>query len=185
MTAALAGSFGREDTYTPLSRKLHWLTVALVTMMIPVGVVMTRLDPTPLQNFLFTLHESLGLVLWPIVLGRVVNRMRNTPPPLPEDLHPLIALAAYVVQMFLYACLLIMPILGIIGVYTFGASVKFLWLVELPIPIAKHEALSKLVLLVHSWLAVLMAVAILGHVAIALYHHFVRRDRVLLRMLGR
>jgi cytochrome b561 len=35
----------------------------------------------------------------------------------------------------------------------------------------------------HLWIGIFMAVLLMGHIGAALYHHFVRRDEILLRML--
>ena len=37
----------------------------------------------------------------------------------------------------------------------------------------------------HLWIGISMAVLLVGHIGAALYHHFVRRDEILLRMLAR
>jgi cytochrome b561 len=92
---------------------------------------------------------------------------------------------AHLVHWALYAGLLVNPILGWLGVSAFGATIDFLWLVELPSLIAKDEVLSERILGAHKLIGILMALALSAHIGGALFHHFIRKDRTLLRMLGR
>jgi cytochrome b561 len=163
----------------------HWLTAAIVIAIIPLGIAMPRVDPGPTMDFIYTLHESLGIVVWPLVIARLIYRLKNPPPPMQEDIPKLMRLAAELTHWALYAGLLVNPILGYLGVSTFGATIDFFWLVELPSIAAKDEALSKLILTAHGWIGILMALALCAHIGGALFHHFIRKDRTLLRMLGR
>ncbi len=163
----------------------HWLTAAIVLTIIPLGVAMGRVDPGPTQDWLYSLHESLGIVVWPIALLRLMYRFKNPPPPMQDDIPQLMKLAAELTHWALYAGLLVNPILGWLGVSTFGATINFFWLFELPSIAAKDEALSKLILWAHSWIGILMALALCAHIGGALFHHFVRKDRTMLRMMGR
>lgn len=173
------------DAYSHGAIAFHWLTAAIVLPMIPLGVAMGRVDPGPTMDFIYTLHESLGIVLWPLVLARLIYRLKNPPPQMQADIPQLMKLAAEATHWALYAGLLVNPILGYLGVSTFGAKIDFFWLIELPSLVAKDEALSKQILWVHAWIGILMALALCAHIGGALFHHFIRKDRTLLRMLGR
>ena len=51
-----------------VSRLFHWVTVLLVALMIPVGLVMTQDIPRSLQDPLFMLHKGLGPIVLVVVL---------------------------------------------------------------------------------------------------------------------
>ena len=72
--------------YSLTARILHWLTAALVLTMIPAGIVMVNIGSGALQDSLFNLHRSLGVVLIPLILLRLAYRLINPPPPLPGDI---------------------------------------------------------------------------------------------------
>ena len=163
----------------------HWLTAAIVLTIVPIGLVMANIGPGPTQNFLYTLHESLGITLWPVVAARLLYRLSNPPPPMQEDIPAFLKLAAKFTHWALYAGLLVNPILGWFGISTFGAKINFFWLFELPSIAAKDEHLSELILKGHALIGILIALALCAHIGGALFHHFIRRDRTLLRMLGR
>jgi cytochrome b561 len=163
----------------------HWLTTAIVLTIIPLGIAMGQVEPGPTQDFLYNLHESLGVLVWPIALARLIYRFKNPPPPMQDDIPKLMKLAAELTHWALYAGLLVNPILGYLGVSTFGATINFFWLFELPNVMAKNEPLSGLILGAHKLIGILMALALCAHIGGALFHHVIRRDRTLLRMLGR
>ena len=54
-----------------VSRLFHWVTVLLVALMIPVGLVMTQDIPRSLQDPLFMLHKGLGPIVLVVVLARL------------------------------------------------------------------------------------------------------------------
>ncbi len=60
--------------YGTVSRLFHWVTVLLVLVMIPVGLVMTQDVPRSLQDPLFILHKGLGPFVLLVVLLRLAWR---------------------------------------------------------------------------------------------------------------
>lgn len=186
MAMAAASSRAQpSDSYRPLAIALHWITAALVLFMIAAGLAMLRLPEGETQNLLFNLHRSTGVVLFPLVLFRLIYRWRNPPPPLPDDLAPIQKLAAHGTHYALYGLLLLNPLLGWWATSAYGAAVEVYWLFELPPLVAQNKPLSETLLMFHSLVGIAIALLVAMHIGAALFHHFVRRDRILLRMLGR
>ena len=175
----------QSDRYTTPAIVLHWATAALVLFMIAAGFVMGRIPEGELQNLLFNLHRSIGVVIFPLVLLRLYYRWRNPPPPLPEDLMAVQKLAAHLTHYALYGLLLFNPLLGWWATSAYGAAVNVFWLFELPPIVAQNKPLSETLLMFHGWVGLGIALLIGMHIGAALFHHFIRRDRLLLRMLGR
>lgn len=175
----------QADSYTPMAIALHWTTAALVLFMVPAGLLMVRLPEGDLQNLLFNLHRSVGVVIFPLVLLRLFYRWRNPPPPLPDDLMAVQKLAAHLTHYALYGFLLFNPLLGWWATSAYGAAINVFWLFELPPIVAQNKALSETLLMFHRWVGIGIALLVAMHVGAALFHHFIRRDRILLRMLGR
>src|SRR5579871_2477236 len=75
-----------EAAYTPVARILHWTTAILVLANIPIGIVMLKLQGGPTQDFLFRLHESIGALLIPIIIYRLIYRLTHPPLPLPAEI---------------------------------------------------------------------------------------------------
>jgi cytochrome b561 len=168
--------------YSLTARVLHWLTAVLVLTMIPVGIVMVNIGSGPLQDFLFNLHRSFGVLLIPIILLRLAYRLVHPPPPLPSDIPFVQQCAATCVHGALYTLLIVQPMLGWFGTSAFPAPIGVFGLFELPPIWPPDRALSDQVFVVHRAIGYLIALLIAAHVAAALFHHVVRRDDVLLRM---
>ncbi|MBM3529020.1 MAG: cytochrome b [Alphaproteobacteria bacterium] len=175
---------GEAQGYSPAARGFHWVTAALVLTMIPVGVAMANADFGAAQDTLYHIHRSIGALLLPIALARLYYRWRNPAPPLPDDVPAVQRLAAQTVHWALYALLIVQPLIGWIATSAYRAPVLFFWMFELP-PIWKvDQPFSEAMFQVHRALGIIMALLIGAHIAGALYHYFVRKDRILMRMVS-
>jgi cytochrome b561 len=169
--------------YTATARVLHWITAVLVLGMIVVGVIIANEWGGRWQESLYNLHKSTGMVLLPIVLVRLVYRWMQPPPPLPDDIPAIQQFAAHATHYALYALLIVQPLIGWIGTSAYRAPVPFYGLFNLPPIWPENRALSDQLFAVHRFLGVAIAVVAAMHIGAALFHHFVRRDRVLMRMI--
>lgn len=160
----------------------HWLTAIFVLTAIPLGFMMQMADPGPTQNQLYDLHRSFGFVIWLVVLARVTYRLKTPPPPMVPMPHWQ-ARAADGLHKVLYLFLLTMPIIGWAGTSAFGARISVFGLFHLPMILAKDEALSKVLLTTHGGMGFILAVLVSGHIGAELFHHFIRKDQTLLRMI--
>jgi cytochrome b561 len=170
--------------YTASSRWLHWLTAALIFIVIIAGVWIRYFEPAneAFKLRLYNIHESLGVIVFVLALLRLVNRYRNPPPPLPADTPAVIHFAAHVTHMALYALLLLMPVIGFLATNAWGFPLSVFGVLPLPSPVGKDEDLAKLLSLLHWCGAIAIGLLIAGHLAGVIYHTFVRRDGLLQRM---
>src|SRR5690606_32162148 len=92
------------------------------------------------------------------------------------------AIAARVVHFGLYAAILVMVASGIATMLMTGAGAQLAG--EAPLPLPDFTLAPPFT--VHGVLSRLLILLVIGHVGAALWHQFVRRDRLLARMgLGR
>ncbi len=166
--------------YSTSQIALHWLTALLVltNIALPYGHDF-------FGQFLggdggvFTLHKSIGLTVLLLTLLRLVARARYGAPQLLPPEARFQQVAAKAGHALLYLLLLAMPLTGLV----FGKRpVNLFWLVEIaPLPLSDDtRALAKQF---HLTAQYALYILILGHAAIALWHHFARRDGVLQGML--
>jgi cytochrome b561 len=150
---------------------------------IPLGIAMLQAPSGPVQDALFDLHRSFGAVILVLAALRIANRLAGgTPATFPIEPRWQ-RLLAHAVHDLLYLLLILMPILGWLGTSAFGAPIFVFWLFELPPLVAKNQALADVILPTHAFLGLTMAGLVVLHIAGALYHHLIERDRrVLLRM---
>ena len=171
------------QTYTTTARTLHWLTAALVLVIIPVGIAMNYVEG-PAQDILFHIHRSLGVTLIPIILYRFFYRLTHKPLPLPADIDAMQRFAAEAVHWLLYVLLLVQPVIGWIATSAYRAPVLYFWTFNLPPVWPENRAFSEQLFVVHKWFGYAIALLLCAHIAGALFHYFVRKDRVLHRMIG-
>jgi cytochrome b561 len=170
--------------YTVTARILHWVTASLVLFMLPLGLVIANNWGGPLQDQLYDLHRSIGALIIPIILARVVYRWTHPPAPLPDDIPAIQQLAANATHWALYALLIVQPFVGWIGTSAYRATIVVFGLFELPPIWPEDRAFSDRVLFVHGLIGLTIAVLLAAHIGAALHHHFVRRDGILMRMIS-
>ena len=173
----------RTPAYTPVARTLHWIVAILILGLIPVGILMGQMEASPLQDRLYNLHRSTGALILPLAIIRLIYRLTHPPLPLP-DMPPLQKLAAESVHWGLYALIIVQPLIGWAATSAYRAPIVIYGLFELPPILAENRALSEQLFAVHRALGILMALMVLAHIGAALFHHFVRKDRVLMRMVS-
>ncbi len=177
---------GTDLVYAPTARRFHWAVVGLVAIMIPLGFYMvwrgetTQFDAT--TGRLYDLHKLIGFIILWVMLARLVYRLRNGAPPDEPTLEWWQKAGAHLTHWGLYAMLIAMPIGGWIGVSLYGARGIF-GLFSLPPLTGVDQDASATVFLLHKWGAILICLMIGAHVGAAIFHHFIRKDGVLRRML--
>jgi len=165
--------------FTSVQIAFHWLSALLVLLIIalPYGADFFASLLGGKGN-VFTLHKSLGIVVLLLTLLRLAYRGRKIPPQQLEQ-SPAQRFAAKAGHGLLYLLLLMMPISGLL----FGSKpINLFWLVEIgPLPFSSNvRGVAKDVHILGQYVLFAM---ILGHAAVALWHHYVRRDDVLKGML--
>lgn len=169
------------DTMT--ARVLHWFTALVIALMIPLGVIIGNDWAGRLQTSLSSLHESLGVLLIPVVLARLGHHLMNRPLPLPRDIPAPQRFAAHVTHVALYTLLITQPLVGWIAISASGAPATVWGLFALP-PIAPENPLfAEQLFVLHGLIGIYIAGLVAAHIGAALYHHVVRKDRVLMRMI--
>jgi len=177
----------RPNSYSGVARGLHWGTVAFLAVLFPVGITMVIRgkwldiwDAT--TNNLYSTHKLLGFTLFFVVVARLTYRLARGAPHDEPTLEPWQKRAGYFNHLALYALLVVVPLAGWFGVQLFPALDVF-GLFSLPAVVAPNNARSAIVLEIHAILAFILLGLVALHVAAALYHHFIRGDSVLARML--
>ena len=172
----------RPDRYSTTAIVLHWLIAVAVVAQIGFGWWMLQIskDPVGPRVNAFNLHKSIGLTLLALVAIRLAWRATHRPPALP----PMPAwqmLAARLNHGVLYACLLVQPLSGYVGSAVSGYPVRYFGIM-LPAWAPKDVALKDALSVVHFASSWILVAAIGLHVAAALKHQLVDRDRLLQRI---
>lgn len=169
--------------YSPWSKALHWITALCILFIIPAGIVMTNIGPGQLQNNLYNLHRSFGVLVFAIALVRVLVRIAHGAPGPAAGLTAFERFASAFVHYAMYALLIALPLGGWLMTSAFRVDVSVFGLFTLPHLIEKDEATFKLLQQMHFVGGLALTLLVLLHIGAALKHTFVSKDTVLWRML--
>jgi cytochrome b561 len=169
--------------YTGTAKFLHWLILALLIAQFIVAWTMPHMRRDTQPETLINLHFSIGVLILAVVIVRLAWRVTHGEPVPVDGIPPWQMQSARAVHWLLYALLFVIPILGWINADWRGFPVVMFGL-ELPKLVATRDPSWGWTGDVHGLLANYVLLAVIGlHVAAALYHYFIRGDRVLQRML--
>jgi len=162
---------------------LHWFTLLLLVGVY--GFIEARElfeKGTDVRELIKTMHFMLGLTLLLTVMLRLLYRLRSKTPPIEPAPHWLMHRAAQLVHVLLYGLMIGMPIAGWMILSAAGKPVPFYGL-ELPALVAENKDLADTIKATHKTIGNLGYFLIAIHALAGVYHHHVRRDNTLLRML--
>lgn len=166
------------------ARVLHWLMAAMVLAMLFIGVGMVA-SVSERHDWLVRIHKPLGIAILIFAVVRLAVRLRRPPPSLPDDLPLLQKLAAHASHWLLYMLMFALPLVGWAMLSAGGYPVMLSDSLRLPAIFPTSAVAFAILRHVHTWLAMLLFLTFLAHMAAALYHGLIRRDGVLSSMLGR
>ena len=169
-------AFNTPGGYGWISRLAHWLTVALILAVLGVAAVM---EGTPR---LYGLHKSLGVLVLGLGTIRIALALVQTWPR-PIGLPAWLAPAVKAEKMLLLAWLVAMPLSGWAMTSAAGRALAPFGLFTLPALVAADPGLAHTLREGHELLAHLGIAVIVLHAGAALWHHFIRKDATLMRML--
>lgn len=173
-----------QPRYTRTAIFLHWLILALLIAQYAIAWTMPHIGRNTPVTTLISLHFSIGVLILGVIIIRLIWRASHGEPKPLAAVPPWQVRLARVVQWLLYLLLVIVPVLGWINASYRGMPVRFFGLVQVPQLVGAHAAAWRWTGDIHTLIAEYAILPLVGlHVAAALYHYFIRRDRVLQRML--
>ncbi|MBA4117404.1 MAG: cytochrome b [Candidatus Puniceispirillum sp.] len=170
------------EEYGWLAKVLHWVVGLAMIGIVIAGLIMTDMDQTnPVRGQIYMIHKSVGVTILALVLVRFLWRLANPVPALPGDMPAWQSLLAHLNIYLLYALMFSMALSGFLMSYS-SYGVPFFGLMTF-----KGEGISpdlgKFFHTVHVFLPYVLYASFTAHIVGALYHHFVRKDNILRRML--
>lgn len=168
-----------SNRYSILARWTHWLTVLAVVA----AYVFVNLGDDE-ASAIMRWHYLAGLAVLALLIPRILSRLTTRPPPIVPAPGRMVALIARVSHLALFAFLLVQPVLGILQVNYGGELVSLPWgSWSLPALVAPDHAAHEWVGELHETLGEIFYWVIGAHLAASLWHHFVRHDNTLRRMV--
>jgi cytochrome b561 len=167
--------------YGTTAKVFHWLIVALLLLQYLIGWLMPDIHRGP-PGIPMTFHISVGMVILVLIVLRFAWRIAH--PVAPESsLRPWQRLSSEAVHWLLYALVLATTITGWVFASFRGWGVSFFFMTPIPMLASENAAAGKAIDGLHQAMEWALLAVIGIHVAAALVHLFVYRNRIMQRML--
>jgi cytochrome b561 len=167
--------------YHPLLVALHWLLAVLIIAMLCVGffklATMPNNDPGKIGILL--IHMSLGMSILALMAIRLIVRLATARPAAAATGHPLLDRIAPVTHYGFYVLVFLMAATGLATAILAGLNRSVFQGTGEPLP-PSFAAYPSFV--AHYFVALLLAGLIVLHLAAALYHQFLLKDRLFRRI---
>ncbi len=173
-----------KTNYGSITRYFHWIMGLTIIGIIIAGFIMTSLENSDQKWFIYGTHKALGMTILSLIPLRIIWRlMNNDQPRLPKDTPLWQEKLANINIMFLYLCMVLMPLSGFIMSSFGGHPISIFGLITIE-PFFQKHALAGNSHEIHEIFAWAIAISVGLHILGALYHHFIKKDNVLKRMIS-
>ena len=165
-----------------ITRLLHWGMALGVFALFALGYRMRTLTyVSPYYQSAPDLHQSVGMVMFGLLVFRLFWKLGNVEPDI-SDLTHFEHTGAALMHWAFYAVLFVMMAAGYFILTLDGRSFGIFDLIDVP-SLYSQKGLEKLAGQIHWILAYLTMALALLHAGAALWHHFIKKDRVLISMI--
>ena len=169
--------------YTATAKSLHWLIVLLLIVQFVAAWTMPHIGRKTPVSTLISVHFTMGILILAVAVVRLAWRFSHGEPEPEDGVPPWQTASARILHLLLYLLLFVLPLLGWINASWRGMPIVMFG-VTVPQLVATHAPGWSWTGDVHALLSNYLLTALVGlHVLAGLYHYFIRRDRVLQRML--
>ena len=170
-------------TYAAVAKRLHWLIVLLVAIQFVTAYLLPHIGRDTPPSTVINLHFSFGILILAVMAVRFVHRLRYPVPLEAKDARPVERFLAKTAHRVFYLILLVGPLLGWASASAHKLPVTLFGIILLPAiaePAAGWADQAGDIHATAMW-ALLWLIGL--HATAALYHHLVRHDGTLRRML--
>ncbi|MCI4678023.1 cytochrome b [Rhodoblastus acidophilus] len=167
--------------YNGAAIALHWTIAGLIVVAFVLGLTIDDF-PKDMKSAAINAHALIGLAVLALSVVRLYLRFVNPPPPLPESIGPLSRLASGATHAGLYVLMIAVPLIGVPTLLYRGRGFNF-GLFAIPSPFGRTPEIYRPLTEAHEVAAYAIIGLAAAHALAALYHQYVRKDDVLLRML--
>ena len=168
--------------YTRPAIGFHWLLALLILGSFAFGLYMVDLPFSPARVKQYNWHKWAGITILALSALRLLWRLSHRPPALDSRTPSWQANASHAAHGLLYLLFFAAPLAGWTYSSAAGFPVVYFGLFQLPDLVARSPELASTLKLVHRVLTYSLATLAVLHVAAALKHQWVDRDRLLARM---
>jgi cytochrome b561 len=172
-----------NERYRSISMTLHWLMFFIIVA-VYACIELRELYPkgSDPREALKAWHFTLGLSVFVLIWIRVVARVLTVTPPIEPSLPTWQTWLSKAVHLALYVFMIGMPLGGWLILSGEGKAIPFYGF-SLPALIQENKPLAESIEEIHETVGTIGYFLIGLHVLAGLFHHYIRRDNTLIRML--
>ncbi|TDV63416.1 cytochrome b561 [Pseudomonas sp. LP_7_YM] len=171
--------------YSYKARWFHWAMAVLIVL--AYALILSRSQfakGTDVRTLVVQTHFWVGIVVLVMAFFRIAERHRHTPPGIRPPLEGALRVAATLSHYALYAFLFVQPLLGLFTVLLERGALPIpLTSLSIPGPFALSKETAQALEHFHVLLGTIFYYVIGLHVVAAIWHHFVRKDNTVRRMV--
>ncbi|MEY3197535.1 MAG: hypothetical protein RLZZ59_906 [Pseudomonadota bacterium] len=171
------------DSFGSLSRFLHWVVGLMIIGLLCVGFYMTDLPNSDEKWQIYGLHKATGTLVFGLIIIRILWRLINVAPELPTTMKPLLQTGYKLGVKSMYLLMFVMPLSGIFMSLYSGHDISVYGLFSIKAFELSNKELAHILHSIHVYSGIILACIISVHTMLALYHHLIVKDRLLLRMI--
>jgi len=172
-----------ENSYGTIAKLFHWIIAIAIISLITVGFIMSSMDPSPDKYELYGMHKASGVMVLMLIILRLIWKFTNKAVLPPAGLPKILTLAAKAGHTTLYLFMLMMPISGVLMSRFGGHDINVFNMFVIPAVAEKNPQIAGFFHELHTIGIWAFIAVIVMHFGAALYHHFIRKDNVLMRMI--
>jgi cytochrome b561 len=175
-----------RSRYGWVSVGIHWLMAMVVIGMFALGIWMRQLSYyDPWYQDGPTIHKSIGVLLFILLLARIGWRSINIRPKDDPILKKWERTTAHLTHFAMYGLMLMLMTAGYLISTADGRQIEVFNFFSVPATLHGIENQEDIAGEIHEILAWALILLAGVHALAALKHHFINRDSTLLKMLGR
>lgn len=176
------------NSYNSVAKAFHWIMAVIIIVAWLIGfysaTFLSYSTPHSKKAEVITFHKEIATLVLFLVVLRFLWRMTHKTPAFPADMSPLMKFAAHAGHFLLYAFMLAVPVSGWFYSSAAGYPIPVVWLFNLPEIISKTSpATAELFRETHMYLAYIIGILVVGHVAMAIKHQFIDKDGTIDKMI--
>lgn len=171
--------------YSSKARRLHWIMAVLIVLAYTLILSRTQFSRgSDYRILVVQSHFWVGILILLLAFVRVSERRRHSPPGITPPLEGVVQKLATLSHYALYAFLFVQPVLGLLTVLVEKGALPIpLTSLQIPSPFPTSDRVAESFEDLHKLLATVFYYVIGLHVVAALWHHWIRKDNTLQRML--
>lgn len=173
------------SSYGLVSILLHWVCALLIFFAFGLGIYMVDLDYySSWYHRAPEIHIELGLSIFFLMCLRLFWRTRNKAPAAIPSISKNTLWAASLVKVLLYVAIFIICFTGYLITTAEGQGASFFDIFSIPASVQLSTQNVDRAGAIHKYIAWIVIALALAHGLAALFHHFIKRDKTLVRMLN-